>query len=255
MIHTTKSIASIVCLVLVSAAPAAFAGHDSPLYGAADDYRDAVCDFERLVLREDFVERCDERLVDDLEDSTSDLRSASRDTRRPERLFEQFATTEALHFQVQQTFFESHRYPHCSRLEASWQVVSLRMSHLAAEFRNFESAIHPTSCVTPAIVSRSQTSFRPAVPNRLNGNRVELQISVPPRMPSRFDQPSNHHGTFYRSQVVTPPSHSHPSSSVNRRSHSEGFQRHDNRYRRAETNVSAGDEIRRAIVGALLQRL
>ena len=74
-----KKLTTLLLLMVASLVPSTTqASHHSPLYDTACSYRDAVVDFERHVIRARY-DRHIIRLVDDLEDETSVLRSASRD--------------------------------------------------------------------------------------------------------------------------------------------------------------------------------
>ncbi|MEL6106142.1 MAG: hypothetical protein AAFU85_08900, partial [Planctomycetota bacterium] len=92
------------CVVFGTLVVAPSAQAESPLCQAAEYYREAVRRFEREVLRCD-VHRNDERLVDDLEDSTSRLRTAARNPQRLDRLFRAFYETRLFHYQVERVFF------------------------------------------------------------------------------------------------------------------------------------------------------
>ncbi len=109
------------------------AGHRSPLECAAEQYRETVREFERLVRRRNYVDRVDERLVDDLENSTSRLTSASRNLRRADRLIERFALTERLHWRVETAFFTRTPYPIDPELEECWILVVRSYENLGAE--------------------------------------------------------------------------------------------------------------------------
>ncbi len=111
------------------------AGGNTPIYAAASDYRDAVRDFERVVLRTPKIRSSVERLVDDLEDSTSDLKSAARDPARFDRLIGRFVTTDALHARVELTFFGDPLYPPEPHLEESWLAVYEAYGRLVYEIR------------------------------------------------------------------------------------------------------------------------
>ena len=137
------------------------AGYDSPIYQAAEYYREAVRKFEKVVLRCDFVRRCDERLVDDLEDSTSTLRSAARDTARLDRLYRAFYETRLLHFQVERVFFVHSTYPRHPQLEYYWDIV-------ARAYQNLE--LQMQRCGSP-----NGISYRP---------RVSVQIPAPITCPT-----------------------------------------------------------------------
>ncbi len=110
-------------------------GGNTPIYAAASDYRDAVRDFERVVLRTPKIRSSVERLVDDLEDSTSELKSAARDPARFDRLIGRFVTTDALHARVELTFFGDPLYPPEPHLEESWMAVYEAYGRLVYEIR------------------------------------------------------------------------------------------------------------------------
>lgn len=112
-----------------------FAGNRSPIYNAAHDYREAVRAFERQVLRTPRMPTSVERLVDDLEDSTSRLRSASHDPARFDRLMERFLATDQLHARVQLTFFGDPLCPPGPELESCWIAVDQAYANLSYEIR------------------------------------------------------------------------------------------------------------------------
>ncbi|MEO1524767.1 MAG: hypothetical protein AAFX06_04990 [Planctomycetota bacterium] len=111
------------CIALgtVVAVPSAQAA--SPLCQASDQYREAIRRFEREVLRCD-VARVHERLVDDLEDSTSRLRSAARNPERLDRLYRAFYETRFYHQQVERVFFIEGVYPPNPRLDFYWDIAT-----------------------------------------------------------------------------------------------------------------------------------
>ncbi len=61
--------AACVAATLLTPTPAS-AWHDEPIYRYAAEYREAVRDFERSVIRSRHLNRVHERIVDDLEDAT-----------------------------------------------------------------------------------------------------------------------------------------------------------------------------------------
>jgi hypothetical protein len=130
---------SLAAMTVVTAAvlftETADAGHDPPVYCAAERYREAVREFERHVLDVRYIARCDERLVDDLEDSTARLRSAARHCDRPDRLFERFCETERLHRRVEWVFFSSGKYARNIELERCWRHVHHSYGTLVEEIR------------------------------------------------------------------------------------------------------------------------
>ena len=162
------TITAILAATIIS--PEAFAGHDTPLVAAACRYRDAVVDFERHVIRSRSINRYDVRLVDDLEDSTSILRSAARDPFRGDRFNCAWDDTSILHRRVEAALFGRS----CStRLDPTlvrcWEAVTCAMDDLTREVacvlnpgygrhpghRHFDS--------TP-IVPRPRVPYVPSVP-------------------------------------------------------------------------------------------
>ncbi|MEO1616754.1 MAG: hypothetical protein AAFV88_12930 [Planctomycetota bacterium] len=133
----TRCLAFVVALTCFFGSQRVDAGNDCPVFCAADRYREAVREFERHVLRARYVARCDERLTDALEDSTSRLRSAARQLNRPERICQRFVETDTLHRQVESVFFLSGVYPPDPRLEACWQAVARAYEPLAFELSQF----------------------------------------------------------------------------------------------------------------------
>lgn len=112
-----------IATMTLSAPQLASAGHDSPLYEAACNYREAAKDFERVVDRSRYVSRVQRDLADDLEDASSDLRSAAR---RPERRTELVTTWQQVQFiqsQVETVIFGNPNCPSRVDLLPCWQEV------------------------------------------------------------------------------------------------------------------------------------
>ncbi|WP_436714358.1 hypothetical protein U8335_14765 [Roseiconus lacunae] len=259
---TFAAVASLALGMIVSTP--ARAGHESLVYDSADHYRDAVKDFERLVLRTDGVERCDERLVDDLEDSTSHLRSASRDLRRIDRLFEKFAKTESLHRQVESVFFHQGRYPYCPRLEASWRLVSFHFAGVVRELNALQLGRPIGTC---NIGSRGGVSVHVSNPS-ISVRSLAKPPVTPPHIGSiHQNRGPNAAGNWndlgdwnsrHRGNVAHPHDHHRPSGRAGTHpAYGIGAdlqRRHDPR-KSPTIERSAKDELRRAIVGAILQRM
>ncbi|MCC9600170.1 hypothetical protein LOC67_06330 [Stieleria sp. JC731] len=282
MIRIARVFAVIASITTMTAmARPASAGHDSPLLCAAESYRDAVKDFERVVLREDFVQRCDERLVDDLEDSTSRLRSAAHDLRNADRLITRYSETKILHFQVQSIFFERRQYPYCPRLDASWQLVSLRFNELHREMKQYQAAVHFPGGAHEEVCHTSSFDPRHAAPSHHGG--ISIELSRPALSPANY-QFQNHSSRSHadRGRVVNGSSfgghgsighdgrgnqlrsqysfeHRSPADlSASRRFDNPvgaDIQRHHDSKHYTSKKLSTGDELRRAIVGAILQRM
>ena len=162
-----------IALATVFTAPQAQA--ESPLCRAAEFYREAVRRFEREVLRCD-VHRSHERLVDDLEDSTSRLRSAARNPERLDRLFRAFYETRLYHHQVERLFFVDGIYPPNARLEFYWDIVAQAYVVLEREMQR---------CGSPHGYRSNYPTFPPAQTcpptpptcgtNRFGSTRITIQ--------------------------------------------------------------------------------
>ncbi|TWU45672.1 hypothetical protein Q31b_08480 [Novipirellula aureliae] len=169
----------------------ASASSRGPLYEASDNYRDAVCDFEGHVLRLRYIEREDRRLVDQLEDATSRLRSDARrasdlDLRALERLNGTWAEIESLHHTVEIALFDQPSYPCNPTLEACWARVD--MAH-----RQFGLVLGRAN----AIAAEQQASMH-------NHAISRLSISPPVAAPIHYES--------YRQRVAPIPSYRSPSS-------------------------------------------
>lgn len=242
MIRYLTQLTAAITLIAASAtlAPEASAGHDSPIYCAADRYRDAVCDFERHVYRARYVSKCDERLVDQLEDSTSRLRSAARDCDRPDRLFARFAETDSLHRQVEARLFGHGHYPHDPKLWHCWGQVTHAYREVVCQIRTLQRGHHP--------IHGYHTTQRPPAP---------VYTAKPPRYnPDPFYR--SDYGPTFRSETFGPrPALSGPTgrSIQGRTSPSIGAQL-QRRYPTAPPTryPSSREEIGAALIGALLQR-
>ena len=101
----------------------ATATHNSPLYRATDEYRDAVKDFERAVDRSRYMDRAQERIADDLEDASSRLRSAARRPERADRLLRAWNETQYLQRRAEVVIFANPNCPSGLELSASWNRV------------------------------------------------------------------------------------------------------------------------------------
>ncbi|MEM9586507.1 MAG: hypothetical protein AAGA03_04435 [Planctomycetota bacterium] len=120
----------IAAAAMMTIASPAYAGHNSPLYRAACQYRDAVCDFEDHVNRTRYIDRYDRRLTDDLEDATSELRSAARRPEELNRLLYAWNTVSSLHTRVELAIFDRPCYPHNPVLEQCFEKVRCALAEL-----------------------------------------------------------------------------------------------------------------------------
>lgn len=127
---------------------AARAGHDSPLYEAADHYRDAVKHFEDDVQDADYFNRYDEKLVDQLEDATSHLRSAARDLDHLDRLFYEWDEVQSLQPRVERAIFGRRCYPPHPQLMGCWEDAQIAYGRLAREMHVIRGR---PFCVAPEV--------------------------------------------------------------------------------------------------------
>ena len=191
---------AIVTMVLVACTTFVETAEASPrtlIYQAANSYRDAVREFERQVLRVPYIHRHDERLVDDLEDQTSRLRSAARHPEIASRFIPEWNKTLSLQAQVETAIFGPGCYPRNPVLEQHWQQVLYRFAVMAEQVSCFTTnPRHNASGYASAVLdARSDHSFsiracsprfrtgilgRPR-PRRLERPRARLLSSGRPR--------------------------------------------------------------------------
>lgn len=173
----------IVATLGLTATPAQ-ADHNSPLRRATECYRDAVKKFELLVIRTRYIDRYDERLVDELEDSTSRLRSAARDERRCDRTRSRFAETAALHYRVESVFFTRSVYPLNPQLEACWSIVSSAYADLEYHMQSLPGHVgHPYQKATSS--DRRAQAVRTYMP----GGRTLSPTAIPSYRSNLYDVP------------------------------------------------------------------
>ena len=181
----------------------AHATHRVALYQAANSYRDAVRQFERQVLRLPYMERADERLVDDLEDHTSVLRSASRHPENSQRFGDAWYKTQVLQSSVEAAIFGRACYPRNAVLERYWEIVLYQFAAMAEQVQCLYS--HPRTSF-PRVPQVIVPSIYPAIP-------VPVR-PTPPRYGSvdnRFDKPTMRTISVRPPRVPTP---STPSVSI-----------------------------------------
>ncbi len=222
--------------------PAAQAGHDSPVNRAACEYRDAVKKFERLVRDTRYVYREDVRLVDRLEDRTGDLHGASHNLRNLDRLFCRFDEASALHVQVERAIFGRSCYPRNPVLEACWQNVECAYRDLCKEITCLrQGAFGPVVAPRPTHsigYGRHSTS--------IHDFREEGRYGVPPHS-VRINRDS-----FYRSDY-TPTLRRDSYGLPPELSSRPGY--HARTPYPTHRNISSSDQLRNALIGALLQRM
>jgi hypothetical protein len=210
-----KKLAALVVVFVASATSIASASHHSPLYQATDCYRDAVVDFERHVIKSRMFERYDVRLVDDLEDSTSRLRSASRHVHRSQEYDYRFASAmrdiNKLQARVEQAIFGQACYHPSPELIRCWQSV----------VHAYTDVLNEARCVANREHSRGQIQgqeifYRPPV---YAPHELAPPVLAPP-------------------VIIAPPQQMVP-------------QRHSVNYRPSYSNHHAAMQVR---IGAMLQR-
>lgn len=75
------------------------------LYAAATKYREHVIYFEKLIQKVRGIQRMDEKLVNEFEQATRQLRLAARNPRHSSRLRKEWADIQALQFRVESVIF------------------------------------------------------------------------------------------------------------------------------------------------------
>lgn len=126
--------------VLIAACSASATAQDSrSLYYAADQYRDAVVRFEDKARRVPAMDRFTLRLIDRLEDQTSDLRSASRRVSDLSRLLYEFNEIQSLQPRVEQAVFGTGRPIIRATLGACWNDVLVAYTRFASEVQAIQS--------------------------------------------------------------------------------------------------------------------
>mgnify|MGYP001827411352 CR=1 FL=1 len=151
------------------------ASHGTPLYEAACQYREAVREFERGVLRAHCFGRYDERLVDRLEDTTSRLRSAARHPERVERLLYEWNEIQSLHPRVAETIFDPQRYPHHTQLAGCWARVQCTFDRFAHELYSLHAPAIPPAQFGPSVLGVPHSVHHAAPPrHRVEPTRHDL---------------------------------------------------------------------------------
>ena len=154
------------------------AGHDSPLTNAARAYRDAVVDFERNVIRARYIDRYDVRLVDDLEDATSELRSASRDPFRGNRFAHAWQDVSDLHRRVEASLFGRGNYRIDPQLARCWATVVCAYTDLIAQVNYLDN--HAYGGVHGGTVYRERAIVpTPRVPEVVLPQVITPNVTIP----------------------------------------------------------------------------
>lgn len=195
----------------------------TPIYYAADDYREAVRKFEHQVLRTRHIRKSVERLVDQLEDSTSRLKSAARDPGRFDRLYDRFVKTDALHARVELTFFGNSLYPPDQQISECWGWVLRAHRQLVQEIIYLRQ------------LRRSRRGYSAPIVDHSAGFSTPLELG---RYGSSVLRPQSSRLQF--SAPATP-------SGVH-------LQRSDRSDAPTRRRISTGSELRSAVIGAKLER-
>lgn len=170
--------------VLIAACSASASAQDArSLYYAADQYREAVVHFEDEARRVPSLDRFTLRLIDRLEDQTSDLRSASRRVSDLSRLLYEFNEIQSLQPRVEQAVFGTGCPIIQAALGSCWNEVVVAYSRLASEIQSTQTPRYQSGygsrpyCEHP-LTSRGQT-FRPAIPQVPAPYLPVPQVTVP----------------------------------------------------------------------------
>ena len=152
-----KKLTTLLLMMAATIIPSVATADHSPLYKAADAYRDAVVQFERQVIRSGAYDRYEVRLVDALEDSTSVLRSASRDplSRRFESAFDEVGS---LQDRVASSLFARGCPRSASYLTRYWQSVNYAYLDLIKELRCELNLHGPVAAAPPVYTCLLYTS-------------------------------------------------------------------------------------------------
>ncbi|TWT92482.1 hypothetical protein [Neorhodopirellula pilleata] len=121
--------------LIVTCSTSASAQDARSLYLAADQYRDAIVHFEDEANRVRTIDRFSLRLIDRLEDQTSDLRSATRRVSDLSRVLYEFNEVQSLHQRVPEAVFASGCPIIRAALGPCWNEAEVAYRLLANEVR------------------------------------------------------------------------------------------------------------------------
>lgn len=91
------------------------------IYAAANEYRNAVVIFEKVIQNVPGIKRVDERAVDKFEEATKRLRVAARNPRHDSRLRNEWRTIQPMQFEVEARIFEKYTLNH--EIYRAWRNV------------------------------------------------------------------------------------------------------------------------------------
>ena len=169
---------------LIGLASTAEAGGRHPVYYAADDYRDAVVDFERAVFKARDMDRAERTLADELEDQTSRIRREARSLDDLPRLGREIDEALRLHQQIEAIVLSDPSRPSIVVLGQNWAIVNDSLGRVISEFQ--------------LLVGGSQAVVQPCPPTI---------IDTAPIYPSAFNLPAaatEHSGSTYYSGRYQP---------------------------------------------------
>lgn len=137
-------LASVVGSFVLIAACSTSASAQDPrsLYLAADQYRDAIVHFEDEARQVRTIDRFSLRLIDRLEDQTSDLRSATRRVSDVSRVLAEFNEIQSLHQRVPEAVFATGCPIIRAALGPCWNEAEVAFRLLANEMRVLQSTFY-----------------------------------------------------------------------------------------------------------------
>lgn len=182
---------------LIAASSTSVSAQDArSLYLAADQYRDAVVHFEDEAHQIRTIDRFSLRLIDRLEDQTSDLRSATRRVSDVSRVLNEFNEVDSLHRRVPEAVFASG----CPIIQAAlgpcWNEVEVAYRLLANEIRVWQASVYRSGfrgdfnrphCDHPLTSSQPNSPFYPHRYEPLR--RVAPVPTFPPQQSFRSARP------------------------------------------------------------------
>jgi hypothetical protein len=221
--------ATFVISMTLSLSVPADAGNRHPVIEAAQQYRDTVRDFERIVFRTPAMGHHQRQAADRFELQANRVLSRARDYRRPERLRAEFEQAKLLCMRAESVVFVDHNCPSRIVLAPVWQAVLATGQRLEAELCALESSI---------LVPSGPDCWTPPIPPCFNSHPTHPNFNGPaagyPYGPTSNEDPNPHLPPW---STTLPHMNSNEHSSYNLDSRA---------YRR---QVVAG-----AVIGALLSR-
>jgi hypothetical protein len=117
------------------------AGHRHPVIEAAQQYRDTVRDFERIVFRTPAMGHTQRQAADRLELQASRVLSRAHDYRRPDRLRAEFEQAKLLETHAESVVFANHSCPSRVVLAPIWQAVLATCEQLETQLCALERSV------------------------------------------------------------------------------------------------------------------